>query len=172
MQKVEDHAEELGDALDRETAKDGHLEVLQAALEEAEEEKRANESAYSDSVNAVEAIKGKLQETEQEITARSTRVSALEGELQLAQSEAHIATNKRRKILSDKNASIEQIEGMERERERLIQKRAELTARIVEYSEKATLISPRVEVKEGETSESLEQKLNRLNTDLRRFYQQ
>lgn len=172
MQKMEDHAEELKDALDKETVRDGQLDVLQAALEEAEEEKRVNESAYGDSNSAMEAIIGKLKEIEQELTAQNTRVSALEGELQVAQGEAHIATSKRREILSDKNTSIEQIEGMNHEINKLNQTRAQLTARIVDYSEKAALVSPRVEVREGETSESLEQKLDRLNRDLQRFHQQ
>lgn len=172
MQKMEDRAEEVKDALDRETVRDGHLDVLQAALEEAEEERHVNERAYSDSNSAMEAIIGKLKEIEQELTAQNTRVSVLESELQVAQGEAHIATSKRREILSDKNASIEQIEDMKHEIDKLNQTRAQLTARIVDYSEKAALVSPRVEIREGETSESLEQKLDRLNRDLQRFHQQ
>lgn len=172
MQRAEDHADELQDALDKETVKDGHLDVLQAALEEAEEEKRINESAYNDSVNAMEAIIRQLDETQQELLAQNTRISTLENEVQVAQGEAHIAMNKRRKILSDKNAMIERIEGMNHEKEKHDQKRTQITATIVDYTEKANMVSQRVAVGEGETSDSLGEKLDRLNKDLQRFNQQ
>ena len=48
-------------------------------------------------------------------------------------------------------------------------KREQVAARIVEYNEKASLVSSRVSVDEGETAESLDRKLDRLIRDLERY---
>lgn len=169
IQRKEDYTEELKDALDKETVKDGHLSVLQATLEEAQEEKRLNERSYSDIVGAMDDIMQKIQDIEQEMTTHDPTISALRDEVQVAQSEAHKVADKRRRVLSDKNAAFGRTEGMKRERDGINQKRTEITSKILDYSEKASMVSERIEVGQGETPASLDKKLDRFRRDLQRY---
>ncbi|BDD63230.1 hypothetical protein MAP00_008150 [Monascus purpureus] len=172
QQRIEDRTEELRDALDKETAGDGHLEVLQAALREAEEEKRLNEGSYNDSVRAMDEIMQKMKRTGQEIAAKDEETSALRESLRIAQSEELRVSDKRRKILSDKNATVRQIDDLKQEMAEIERKREQIISRIVDYSEKASLVSPRVTIDEGETPSSLDKKLDRFHKDLQRFHEQ
>lgn len=172
VQRKEDHVEELQDALDKESVKDGHLSVLQATLEEAKEESRVNEESYGEIVRTMDGITSNIREIEQEMTTHDPSIAALREEVQVAQSEAHKVMDKRRKILSDKNAAVERIEDMKRERQGIDQRRTEITAKIRDFNEKASMVSERVEVSQGETPASLDKKLDRLRRDLQRYDQQ
>lgn len=172
MQRKEDCVEELKDALDKETVKDGHLNVLQATLEDAKEESRVNEESYSEIVRAMDDITRSIQDIEQELATHDPNISAIREEVRVAQSEAHKVTDKRRRILSDKNAAVERIEGMRRERQGIDQRRTAITAKIRDFGEKASMVSERVEVGQNETPASLDKKLDRLRTDLKRYDQQ
>lgn len=172
QQRIEDHVEELRDALEKETVEDGHLEVLQSTLQEAKEEKHLNEGSYADSVNAMDAVMQKLKSTRQEIAAKDKEASAFQANLRIAQSEQLRVSEKRQKILSDKNAAIRQIDDLKQEKAKIGRRREQVVARILDYSEKASLVSPRVAVDEGETPGSLDKKLDRLHKDLQRFHEQ
>lgn len=164
--------EGLNDDLDKETVKDGHLSVLQSTLEEAKEESRVNEESYSEILRTMEDIMRNIQDIEQEMATHDPSISALREELEVAQSESYKVADKRRKIQSDKNAASEQVEGMKRERQGIDQRRTEITAKIRDFNEKASMVSERVEVSQGETPASLDKKLDRLRRDLQRYDQQ
>ncbi|OJJ34299.1 hypothetical protein ASPWEDRAFT_173721 [Aspergillus wentii DTO 134E9] len=172
IQRKEDHVEELSDALDKEHVEDGHLDALRANLREAEEDKQLNEGSYKDSIDAMKAIMRNLKAITQEIDAKVAHISTLTQEFEVAQSEEYRVVDKRRKILGDKNAAIRQIELRKRDRERLHQNREDVVARILDFTEKASLVSPRVAVDEGETLFSLEKKLEKYLKDTERYNQQ
>lgn len=172
MQRQEDQVEELTDALERETVEDGHLDVLRTTLQEAETEKHLNEGSLKDSVDAMDAIMRKLKATKQELSAKDAEISTLQEELRVAQGEEHLVQDKRRKIIGLKNTAIERVNDIKLNRTRIQQEKDRVAARVVEYEEKASLVSPRVAIDEGETANSLSKKLERLHGDLQRSNQQ
>ncbi|GFF26822.1 structural maintenance of chromosomes protein 6 [Aspergillus udagawae] len=172
LQRQEDQVEELTDALERETVEDGHLDVLRATLQEAEAEKRLNEGSLKDSVDAMDAMMRKLKATKQELSAKDAEISTLQEELRVAQGEEHLVQDKRRKIIGLKNTAIERVNDIKLNRTSIQQERDCVAARVVEYEEKASLVSPRVAIDEGQTANTLSKKLERLHGDLQRSNQQ
>ncbi|KAL1983086.1 hypothetical protein VTN96DRAFT_499 [Rasamsonia emersonii] len=172
LQRIEDQVEELSDALDRDSVADGRLEALKAALREAEEEKRLNQSSYDDSVAAMNDIMEKLKASRRELRAKDDEIAALEEKVKIAEHENEKVLGQRRKALGDKNAAVVRVDDLKQDKARIVNKREQIITRILDYSEKASLVSPRVTVDEGETPNSLDQKLDRLNKDLQRFNEQ
>jgi chromosome segregation ATPase len=172
VQRLEDQAEELRDALEREAVADPRLEVLKGELKETEEEKRLNEGSWADSVKAMDTIMDKLKKTRREIAAKDVQISSLEEQLRISQSEEGKVQDKRRQALGDKNAAVGRVEDAKQDKARIQQKREQIEARIIDYNEKASMVSPRVPVDEGETPNSLDEKLDRLYKDLQRFNDQ
>jgi chromosome segregation ATPase len=169
MQKLEDHAEALRDALDKDNAEDGRIEALRAALQEAEEEKSLNEGSYNDSQAAMSELMEKLKMVRRELKAHDENIQALERNSRVAQSENSQVESRRREIISDKNAAVAQIEDDKKDREKLKEKRDQASSTVLDYTEKASIVSARVPVDEGETTHSLDQKLVRLQRDLERY---
>ncbi|KAF4222563.1 hypothetical protein CNMCM5878_003601 [Aspergillus fumigatiaffinis] len=172
LQRQEDQVEELTDALERETVEDGHLDVLRTTLQDAEAEKRLNEGSLKDSVDAMDAMMRKLKATKQELSAKDAEISTLQEELRVAQGEEHLVQDKHWKIIGLKNTAIERVNDIKLNRTRIQQEKDRLAARVVEYEEKASLVSPRVAIDEGETANTLSKKLERLHGDLQRSNQQ
>ncbi|GAQ04879.1 structural maintenance of chromosomes protein 6 [Aspergillus lentulus] len=172
LQRQEDQVEELTDALERETVEDGHLDVLRTTLQEADAEKRLNEGSLRDSVDAMDAMMRKLKATKQELSAKDAEISTLQEELRVAQGEEHLVQDKRRKIIGLKNTAIERVNDIKLNRTRIQQEKDRVAARVVEYEEKASLVSPRVAIDEGESANTLSKKLERLHGDLQRSNQQ
>ncbi|KAE8308707.1 P-loop containing nucleoside triphosphate hydrolase protein [Aspergillus transmontanensis] len=172
LQRKEDHVEELTDVLDKERVEDDHLDVLRATLQEAKEEKRINEGSLKDSMEAMEAMMKGLKAIKQQLASKDADIAASTEELHVTQSEVLRAQDKRRKIINDKNIAVERIDDSRREKERINEKREEVSARVIDFSEKASLVSPRVPIPEGETAASLDKKLDRLNRDIQRYNQQ
>jgi chromosome segregation ATPase len=169
MQRLEDHAEALRDALDKDNAEDGRIEALRAALQEAEEEKSLNEGSYNDSQAAMSELMENLKMVRRELKAHDENIQTLERNSRVAQSENSQVESRRREIISDKNAAVAQIEDDKKDREKLKEKRDQASSTVLDYTEKASIVSTRVPVDEGETTHSLDQKLVRLQRDLERY---
>ncbi|PWY65950.1 DEAD-domain-containing protein [Aspergillus sclerotioniger CBS 115572] len=171
-QRLEDRVEELADALDRELPEDGRLDGLRTNLQEAEEEKRLNEGSLKDGADAMDAMMKTLRTIKQELSAKEAEITVIQEELRVAENEERMANDRRRKRIGDKNTAVERIDDIRRDRDRIHTKRGEVVARILDFSEKASLVSPRVAIDEGETATSLDKKLERLHNDIKRYDQQ
>jgi structural maintenance of chromosomes protein 6 len=169
-QRTEDQVEELRDALERDSVReDGRLDALKAALKEGEEELRLHQASFQDGISAMDSIMERLKATRQELSVKDAEIAGLEQQVRAAEVEQAKMLDQRRKIIGDKNAAVARIDGMKLDKTRVEQKREQIGARILDYSEKASLVSPRVNVDKGETTNSLDRKLDRLHKDLRRF---
>ena len=171
-QKAEDRVEELQDAIDRDNVEDGRLDVLRSSLKEAEEEKRVNESSYEDSVVALDAATVKIRDIRKELALASKDVAAAESRVQIAEREEAKLRDKRRKILSEKNEAIGRVDNAKDDRTDIERKRDQIVSKVQDYNEKASMVSLRVAIDEGETPTSLDKKLDKLLTDLQRFNDQ
>jgi chromosome segregation ATPase len=172
LQRIEDQVEELSDALDRDSVEDGRLEALKAALRDAEEEKRLSQSSYDDSLAAMSGILEKLKVSRRELRAKEDEIAAFEEQFKIAEHENSKVEAQRRKALGDKNAAIVRVDDLKQDKARIVNRREQIVARILDYSEKASMVSPRVTIDEGETPNSLDQKLDRLHKDLQRYHEQ
>jgi len=169
MQKTEDYVEALRDALDKENAEDGQIEALRAALQEAEDEKSLNEGSYSDSQTAMSELMENLKMIRRELKALDENIQVLEQNSRVAQSENSQVESRRREIINEKNAAVAQLDNDKKAREKVKERRDQQASRVLDYTEKAGLVSARVPIDEGETTHSLDQKLSRLRRDLERY---
>lgn len=172
MQRAEDRQEELKDAIERDNVEDGRLDVLRSTLNEVEEEKRVNEGSYEEGVLALDGVMKKIRDIRKEQAAKNKEVAEAEAQVNKAEADEAKVRDKRRKLLSDKNEAIGRV-GLAKDNKNAIeQKREEIVQRILNFNEKASMVSPRVAVDEGETTKSLDRKLTKLSDDLRRFNEQ
>lgn len=172
MQRKEDHVDALTEAFDKDNVEDGQMDLLRTTLKEAEEEKQLNENSLKDSADAMDDMMKRLKAIKQELAAKDANIAALQEELRVAQSEELMVSDKRRKIFSQKNQAIEQIRSLNEHKDKISREKGETSTRIVEFIEKASLVSPRVAIDEGETAASLDKKLERLHKDIERCNQQ
>ncbi|KAJ5594544.1 uncharacterized protein N7459_000752 [Penicillium hispanicum] len=172
MQKMEDYAESLRDALDKENAGGGQIDALKAALQEADDERQLTQGSLEDSVTAMNAMMQTLREIRREMSKQDNEISILQEKARIAESERSVVENKKRDVIRDKNAALERIQNDKQVREKIKEKQEQIAARVAEYKEKASMVSARVPVDEGETPNSLDQKLDRLHRDLERYNQQ
>lgn len=172
MQRMEDHVESLREELERENPEDGRLDSLKEALKEAEEDKMIQDGSYGDSVRAMNKMVQDLKEIRREQAAKDQHVSDLVNRSKVASDEQKLVEHQRRDLIHRKNNAIGDIDKQRTERTRVKDKLDQAEARVLDYSEKASQISPRVAVDEGETLSSLDQKLTKLNRDLERYSQQ
>lgn len=169
MQRMEDHAEGLRDALDKENAEDGRIDALRAALKEAEDEKQLNEGSYKDSEAAMKATLQTLKEIRRELSAKDSELTTLREKLQVAESEQNLVKTKQTRILDEKNEAVGLISQDKQTKAEIEARKEVVKARVIEYNEKANLVSSRVPVDEGETPGSLDKKLDKLSRDLARY---
>ncbi|KAL4959980.1 P-loop containing nucleoside triphosphate hydrolase protein [Aspergillus stella-maris] len=168
-QRKDDRVEELEEALQRESEGDGDLEILQATLREIESELQINEGSYNDAVNAIADVMQTIKTIRQELKHKDDEISQIKEELKVAESEQQRVTDKRRKKIAEKNRAVERLEETNQTKTRLEQKLEHAVKTVLEYREKASMVSERVEIPEGETAESIDKKLTRLQRDIHRY---
>lgn len=112
-----------------------------------------------------------LKEIRQEMQAKDAGILQLTEELSIAQSERQRISDKRRQKISDKNSVVESLEHTNQRRARMIHKRDAARATVQEHITMATLVSTRVQIDPGETPDSLDRKLERLQGDIARYNQ-
>lgn len=130
------------------------------------------DGSYGDSVRAMNKMVQDLKEIRREQAAKDQHVSDLVNRSKVASDEQKLVEHQRRDLIHRKNNAIGDIDKQRTERTRVKDKLDQAEARVLDYSEKASQISPRVAVDEGETLSSLDQKLTKLNRDLERYSQQ
>ena len=169
IQRAEDAVEELKDAIDKDNMADGRLDLLEATLQEAKEEKRVNEASYGDGVVAMDALVEKLKEIKRELAAKDDEIRLYEDKVRDLEGEEIKLLNNRRKALGDKSGAIGRVNDARQEKIQIERRLEQIAARILDFSEKANIVSPRVRVGDGETANSLDKKLEKLARDLRRY---
>ncbi|OKL63400.1 hypothetical protein UA08_02093 [Talaromyces atroroseus] len=171
-QRLEDHADDLEDALEKDRVEDGHLDALKNSLAEAEGEKTLSNNSYNDSNLAMQGIKTNLKNYGRQLAAKENDIQPLEENVRIAENEYAKVEEHRRVVLAQKNAAYERVKDLNQIREARIADKEALVALVVSYCEQASIVSARVPIDEGETPSSLEKKLEKLSSDLKRFEQQ
>jgi ATP-dependent RNA helicase DDX6/DHH1 len=171
-QKAEDVVQELREEIDLGSMNDGQLNALQSSLDEAAEEKRLNEESYKDAVNALDEAVQKLKVLKRELAGKDAAVKAAEAALRGLQEDENRLSVQRRKALGDKNIAIGRVEEAKKQKVEVERQRQEVSLRIEDFSEKASMVSPRVRINAGENMSRLEKKLAKFTQDRDRYRQE
>ncbi|WEW60377.1 Structural maintenance of chromosomes protein 6 [Emydomyces testavorans] len=169
LQKADELVDQLEESIERNTVEDGRLDGLKAILAESEDERRVAEASYKDGINALDASAEKLKCIKRELAFKDTEVASAEQKLRDIESEVSNASAKRRKALGEKNAAIGRAEDAKRDKMEIERKRQAAAARVLDFSEKASMVAPRVNIDPEETLNSLEQKYEKLTHDLQKY---
>ncbi|EEP82116.1 conserved hypothetical protein [Uncinocarpus reesii 1704] len=169
LQKAEDLVEQLKETIEADTAVDGRLEGLQTSLAEFESDKRAAEASYQEGIAIHDEILEKLKTIKGELASKDLEIASAEQRVRALESEKTKISTRRRKALGEKNAAIARVDDMKRDRAETERKRQETAARILDFTQKASTVAPRVDIDEGETPRSLDKKLEKLTQDSQQY---
>ena len=167
MQQAENIVDELQDALDQDAVEEGRLDVLKAQLTEAREEKSTHEASYEESVIAKDKNNELLRASREQMASKDVLIEDAKAKVLKAEGRANKCSSQRASALRDKNAAFDSVESGKLEREQLERERNEESRRVDEFTQQANDLYPRVPVDEGETGDSIELKLEKLNKDLK-----
>lgn len=170
MQRLEDYAESLRDAL--ETTVDGQLDALKLVLKEIEIEVRNHQLSLEEGKSASDAVFEKVKISRRDLSSKVAELATLKEECTVAKEEKMLVDNKRHRILNEKNRAISRIDDDKRLRDRIRERRDQMVAKVLQSIEGASIITPRVPVDEGETTHSLGTKVEKLTADLQRYSDQ
>ena len=169
IQRAETVVEDLQDALDRDAIEEGKLELLKKYQKELEEEKTVCHASYQESVIASDKHKAAMRTSKGEMTKLDANIQEIDARILKAESKALNASTQRQRALAEKNAALELLPELANQKTVLEEQLAAKVERVKDFNEKANQICPRVSIDEGATTESLERKLEKLNSDLRTF---
>ena len=167
MQQAENTADELQDALDQDAVEEGRLDFLKGQLTEAKEEKGTHENSYGESVIAKDKNNELLRTSRERLASKDVIIEDANANVLKAETRAAECASQRSSALRDKNAAFDSVHAIKLEREQLERERDEESSNVDEFTQKAGRFCPRVPVDEGETGDSIELKLAKLNKDLK-----
>lgn len=162
----------MREALEQDTVEDGHLDSLQINLQGAEEDKEICEGSYQNSVNEIDKSREKVKQIGEQLQAKRQAVAEAEFKAKKAQATASKASTQRQTALYEKNEAFQRIDDAKRDKCVIEKKQQAMLARVQDFTEKASRVSPRVTVDGGETPDSLEKKLEKLNHELDEYQRQ
>lgn len=169
VQRVETSIEELQDALDHDAVEEGRLDALKEHLKEAQDEKSTHEGSYEESVLALDRIKDAMRVSLTEMSALDVQIADAKARIKKAETKALKASTVRANALQAKNAAIETVQALQEGKRRTIGWREEKVLQVADFASQAGAICPRVPVDPGETGLSLDRKLEKLHSDLKKY---
>ena len=167
-QQAQTTVEELQDALDRDAVEEGRLDALKDQLAEATDEKSTHESSYENSVVEKDKLFKGLKATKDQMTDFDNSIKEAEAKLLKAEHRATQRANSREIALRDKNGALEAVDRVLQDRRETQKERDDKATTVETFKQEAGLIHPRVPIARGETCKNLEEKLNKMNVDLRK----
>ncbi|KAI9878467.1 MAG: Structural maintenance of chromosomes protein 6 [Pleopsidium flavum] len=172
MQQAEETVEKLQESLEQESVEEGRLDALKAYLRETQEEKAIHEGSYEESVNAIDKSNETLKDVREQLQAKGQTLVESEAKVKRLEAKALKLSTQRQAALHEKNSAIQRIEDAKQDKGMIENKQQAMLARVKDFTEKASKVSPRVPVDAGETTDSLEKKLDKLNGDLAKYQRQ
>jgi len=169
VQNAETTVEELQDALDRDAIEEGRLDALKAYLKEAEEEKTTHEGSYEESINAIDKAAEAMRFSREQMSELDAKIAEGEAKVLKADSKATGLENQRLAALQAKNKALETVEEEQRRKRSKEHEREEKTETVKSFIEQANAVCARLTVDPGETGETIDNKLNKLFADLKKY---
>ena len=135
-------------------------------MQEAQEEVQTYEASYGDSVITKDKNNDSLKAAREQMARLDKDIEEAELKVRKAESRATRCANERHAALHDKNTAIEAVAKENREKTQIETKRVQQVAIVDEFRGEAQQHCARVPVKEGETTDTLEKKYEKLKKDL------
>ncbi|KAL9595447.1 MAG: hypothetical protein Q9219_006438 [cf. Caloplaca sp. 3 TL-2023] len=159
---------ELQDTLDKGAGEEGKLEALKGGLSESKDELATYEASFGDSVIAVDKGRDSMRIARERMKAIDDEMAEVEAKIHKAESERTKMSERRAAALREKNSAFAEIEQIKKAQEKKRTARADIAETVDIWSGEAGKVCPRVEVDRGETYDSLEKKMEKLQADLKR----
>ena len=159
--------EKLQDALDADAIEEGRLDTLKAQLAEAIEDAATYEGSYGEAVLAKDAILEAMSRTRERMAELDKDIKESEARVLKADTKSNQRVSERRTVLQEKNAAIEAVDEERNEKAKRLEKRQAQMETVKDFTSQANEICPRVPVEEGGSEQSLTQKYEKLERDLK-----
>ena len=167
VQRAETEVEELQDALDKDAVEEGRLDALKEGLKDLNDEKAVQESSYEESVNAKDRLSETMKKFTEQMRAMDDRIAEAEVKIRKAEGKANRLSEQRDAALQEKNAAIQLLADAKEDRRELESAQEDVMARVADFKERASRVSSRIPIPEGETGVTLEKRLERAIADLK-----
>ena len=171
-QKASDIVENLQDALDQDAIEEGRLDALKENLVEAEDDRATHAGSFEESVIASDNAKASLREKREQMAAIDVRIEEVVVKINKAQGRSAKIQDQRQKALQQKNAAIESVKKAKDAFALTDTEHGEKAETLTEFTRLASEVCTRVPVDAGETTDSLDRKLAKLDADVKRFNKQ
>lgn len=168
-QSAEDSVEDLQNRLDEDKVEEGKLEALNQGLIDEQNNKVYFENTYQEYVIAKDEYAAKRKALLTEMNEIDERLATVDTRIEKARTTRDKADEKRLDALVKKNEAIQAVEQLEGHRNEERERLAEQAEKVQHFTDQAGRIGQRVVIDHGETTESLDRKLQKLVTDSNRF---
>jgi chromosome segregation ATPase len=166
LQRHEHEADNLQIAVDNETVEEGRLETLKKALISAEDEKNRLERMYEDAVMDRDRHDPKLAGIKRCLDDIDVEIKSIVDEHKRAQTALNKKVDERHQALVHKNQACEREASLKARQIQVQAVRNETSDTAADWKMKATTVGARVHIDPSETSSSIEQKLEKLASDI------
>ena len=148
---------------------EGRLDALKEHLHEAQDEKATHEASYVDSVTTLDKTKEAMKISRDEMSAFDLQITEANAKIKQAENKALKASAARSNSLQAKNKAIESVQAIQAGKKRTMEQREEKLVQVKDFAAQASEVCPRVPVDAGETGKSLDKKLEKLLSDLKKY---
>ena len=167
-QEAQNIVEELQDALDRDAVEEGRLDALREQLVEAEDEKLTHENSYENSIMEKDKLFKTLKALKDKMANLDEAIEEAKAKLSKAEQKAAQRANLRENALLEKNNALEAVERGLQDRQETQKARDDKAATVENFKEQAGQVSSRVPIEKGETCKVIEEKLTKMDADLKK----
>lgn len=165
IDRQEVEIQDLKDVLEKDTPQTGLLEQYERNLSDAQDTKRMNEDQYKDSIIEKDKLGQDARPLKDQLNVLADELGDLDARIKKVESRLEKATNKREEDIRKANLSHERVGDARKAKAAIEADRDEQVARVNDFTEQAETISQRIPVDVGETAESLEAKLKKLQRE-------
>lgn len=159
--------EDIQDRLDSGAVEEGKLDALKQGLDEAREELSTHQASFGDSVIAKDKAAEVLKTLRDRMSAIDTETADIKAKIHKAEVKSVKVSERRDAALRDKNSAFAAIKQHEDAYKVAEGVRNDQAHTVECFIEEASKICDRVRVDRGETTHTLEAKLDKLSTDLK-----
>ncbi|KAI4151925.1 MAG: hypothetical protein LQ341_000809 [Variospora aurantia] len=167
VQRLEGAVEDIQDRLDSGAVEEGKLDALKQGLDEAREELSTHQASFGDSVIAKDKAAEVLKTLRDQMSAIDTETADIKAKIYKAEVKSVKLSERRDAALRDKNSAFAAIKQQEDAYKVAEGVRNDQAHTVECFIEEASKICDRVRVDRGETTHTLEAKLDKLSTDLK-----
>lgn len=167
-QQAQNTVEELQDALDGDAVEEGRLDALKEQLVEAEDERLTHENSYENFVVEKDKLFKALKSLKDQMANLDGVIEEAEAKLFKAEQKAAQRASLRENALHEKNKALEAVEQALRGRQETQRARDDKAATVENFKEQAGQVSDRVPIEKGETCRVIEEKLTKMDADLKK----